>query len=258
MKNDTIDYKFAFIAIIIAYFFAQQIVVYFKPELEKYISLLQILLFLIPVIILTENNFRIQYKINFKFSISIIPVILWALVGISFIEIGGSIVIKHILPNFILQQYNYLYDNYFNSVSYLLINNSREVLEFATLTFCIAVVPSVCEEILFRGYLMQNINQKHSQGIAIIVSALIFAIIHLNPITFIPIFILGLYLGTLFYLTGSILPAILLHFLNNFIVILSVNYYYGEQVNITNIWFGIVTLIIGIIIMVLSIKGIKE
>jgi len=256
---NTINYKFAFISIIIAYFIAQSVVLYFNPELEKYIILLQILLFLIPIIIINENNnFSSQYKLNFKFSINVIPAILWALVGINLIEMGIEIVIKHILPNFLLQQYNFYYDNYFNSVNNLLINNSKNLFELGTITFCIAVVPAICEEFLFRGYLMQNIKQNNSKRFAIILSSLLFAIIHLNPIGFIQIFILGLYLGILFYTTRSIIPAILMHFLNNFITILSVNYYYGKQINITNIWFGSVILILGLIIMLLSIRTIKK
>lgn len=104
---------------------------------------------------------------------------------------------------------------------------------------------------------MQKISQNHSNKFAIIISAALFSIIHLNPISFIPIFVIGLLLGTLFYKTNSILPSILLHFINNFIVVLSVNYYNGNEINITSMPFAIICTLIGIIIMLMSIKFIR-
>ena len=257
MKNDSINYKFAFVAIIIAYIVAQVFVIYFKPDAERYIPLLQFLFFLIPVILLNDNNFKTQYKINLRFSFSTIPVILWILVGISLIEIGSDIIIRTMLPTYIVSIYDTTLQSYSNTINIMLLNNSNSVLEFAIISFCFAITPAVCEEVFFRGYLMQNIEQKNSIRKAIIFSALIFALIHFNIIGIIPIFIIGLCLGYLFYRTGSIIPPMILHFINNFLVILSVNYYYGDEITITNIRFGIISLIIGVLIVFISFKRLK-
>ena len=253
--KDTIDYKFVFVAIIISYYIAQFVIIQFKPDVARYMTLLQIPFFLISIIIINENNnFFSKYKIRFKFPARIIPVMLWALVGISLIQIGSDILIKQLLPNFLLQHYNLLYRSYMNEVNSLLVNNSRTILEFCTISFCIAIIPAVCEELFFRGYLMQNIKENNSKFFAIIISALLFSIIHLNPISFIYIFILGLYLGHIFYKTGSIIPAMILHFLNNFIIVLSSNFYYGNEMIITNIPFGIICIVVGGGVMLSSIK----
>jgi membrane protease YdiL (CAAX protease family) len=257
MKNDTLDYKFVFVGIIVAYYIAQFILIYFKPELARYATLLQILFFIIPLIIIKDDN--LKYKIN-SFSITTIPIILWALLGITLLEIGIDIVMKHILPDFILTQYDNLYNNYSTEINKIIINDSNTILEFSIITFCIAIIPAACEEILFRGYLIQKIMKKHTPMFAIIISALLFAIIHLNPISFIPIFILGLFMGSLFYQTNSIIPPILLHFLNNFLVILSANYYNESELDTSTptIWSGIIFTFIGIIIMLLSKRFIKS
>lgn len=80
----------------------------------------------------------------------------------------------------------------------------------------IAVVPAIGEELVFRGYLQQNI-QKWGQNIhvAIIITAFLFSAIHLEFQAFIPRFVLGILLGYLYYWSGSLWLPILAHFANN-------------------------------------------
>ena len=80
----------------------------------------------------------------------------------------------------------------------------------------IALVAPVVEEMLFRGaiegYLLRRWKKPKW---AIGVSALIFGAIHLNPAQIPYAFVLGLLLGWLYYRTGSIVPGIVLHLVNN-------------------------------------------
>jgi membrane protease YdiL (CAAX protease family) len=101
----------------------------------------------------------------------------------------------------------------------------HNLFEFLIVTTCIAIIPGVCEEFFFRGYLMQNIQIKNGKKKAVLYSAIIFTIIHLNPISFLHIFIMGIFLGYLLYYSGSLIPAIIFHFLNNFTVVIVVNFY---------------------------------
>ena len=80
----------------------------------------------------------------------------------------------------------------------------------------ISIVAPIMEEMLFRGAIEGSLLKawKHP-SYAIIVSALIFGLIHGNPIQIPFAFVHGLILGWLFYKTGSLLPGILLHFINN-------------------------------------------
>jgi len=91
--------------------------------------------------------------------------------------------------------------------------------------FIVALVPAVSEELFFRGSL-QNILERwtRSPWIAIMLSSFAFAFLHLTVFKFLGILILGIVLGTLFYITRNILYNIFFHFLNNSISLL-VTYY---------------------------------
>jgi membrane protease YdiL (CAAX protease family) len=80
----------------------------------------------------------------------------------------------------------------------------------------IAVVPAIGEELLFRGYLQQKIfSRLKNPHTAIIITAFLFSIIHLDFQGIIPRFFLGALLGYIFYWSGSLLLPILAHFVNN-------------------------------------------
>ena len=82
----------------------------------------------------------------------------------------------------------------------------------------IAFMAPLVEELLFReaieGHLLQSGKKPKT---AIILSALIFGLIHVNPAQVPFAFCLGLVFGWLYYRTGSIIPGMIGHFLNNFL-----------------------------------------
>ena len=80
----------------------------------------------------------------------------------------------------------------------------------------IALLAPVLEELLFRGAIqgqLQAAGQK--PWTAIIVSSLIFGVVHMNPAQIPFAFLLGMLFGWLYYRTGSLLPGIIGHVLNN-------------------------------------------
>lgn len=78
----------------------------------------------------------------------------------------------------------------------------------------IAVLPALLEELLFRGLVLSAMRPA-GDGVAVFGSALIFALMH-NSLSQLPFtFVLGLLLGYITVRTQSILPAMLIHFLNN-------------------------------------------
>lgn len=76
-------------------------------------------------------------------------------------------------------------------------------------------IAPILEELLFRGYVLSTLNKYYSSTIAIIISAAIFAGIHIEFQVFIPLFILGILLGYLRNSTGNIYYSITFHMLNN-------------------------------------------
>ncbi|KAA5534888.1 CPBP family intramembrane metalloprotease [Taibaiella lutea] len=80
----------------------------------------------------------------------------------------------------------------------------------------IAVVPAFCEEFFFRGLLMKFAHSFVPKWwFSIGVSALAFAVFHTSISEFVPIFISGVILGIVYYLTSSIWLSVLLHLVVN-------------------------------------------
>jgi len=84
---------------------------------------------------------------------------------------------------------------------------------FAFLT--VAVAAPILEEILFRGIILDGFLKNYSPTKAIVWSAVIFGLVHLNPYQFIPAFLIGLIMGWIYWKTGSLWLCILIHFINN-------------------------------------------
>ena len=79
----------------------------------------------------------------------------------------------------------------------------------------LAVLAPVLEEILFRGILLEAVREKYSSGRAIVVSALMFGVIHIIPQQVVNAFVIGLILGFIYVRTDSLWPVIIIHALNN-------------------------------------------
>lgn len=78
------------------------------------------------------------------------------------------------------------------------------------------ILAPLCEEFLCRGMMLRGmLHQGHSPRSAILWSALIFAVMHLNPWQAVPAFIIGLFFGWIYYRTGSLWTTIALHCVNN-------------------------------------------
>ena len=81
--------------------------------------------------------------------------------------------------------------------------------------FIIALIPAVGEELTFRGVLQQGLTRKMNPHVAIILSAAIFSFIHFQFYGFLPRMFLGILLGYMFYVSGSVWTSITMHFVNN-------------------------------------------
>ncbi|RQW08328.1 CPBP family intramembrane metalloprotease, partial [candidate division KSB1 bacterium] len=82
---------------------------------------------------------------------------------------------------------------------------------------------AVFEEMLFRGLLQHTLEHFQSPAIAIIVSALFFAVAHFSLWTAVQIMVLGLVLGYVAWKSGTILPSMMIHALNNLFSLIMMN-----------------------------------
>lgn len=85
----------------------------------------------------------------------------------------------------------------------------------------IAALAAVSEELLFRSVLQKGLMRLFKNvHVAIIVTAFVFSAFHMDFFGFLPRFILGLMLGYMFWMTGSIFPSMLMHFVNNATIVM--------------------------------------
>lgn len=85
-----------------------------------------------------------------------------------------------------------------------------------------AFLTPVAEELLCRGAILGTLllMTPRRPWVCIVVSAIIFGLIHLNPVQMVFGSLYGLLLGWLFWRTGSLLPGIVVHVANNATVML--------------------------------------
>jgi sodium transport system permease protein len=79
----------------------------------------------------------------------------------------------------------------------------------------VAVLPAVAEEVCFRGVVLQGLGNTGSRAAALVGSALIFGLFHVNVYHAIGAGALGLVFGFAAMETGSLLPSVLAHMVNN-------------------------------------------
>ena len=84
----------------------------------------------------------------------------------------------------------------------------------------LAVVPGLCEELLFRGYAQRQFERWGGPGAGILLSGILFGAYHLRPTQLLPLVVLGTYLAYLTWRMGSILPAIVVHIVHNGLAVL--------------------------------------
>ncbi|MGH7278763.1 MAG: lysostaphin resistance A-like protein [Candidatus Rokuibacteriota bacterium] len=79
----------------------------------------------------------------------------------------------------------------------------------------IGLLAGTAEELFFRGYMQTALRQRWRPLPAVALTSLCFGLLHLEWIHAALAFVLGLYLGFLVELTGSALPAVVCHVVNN-------------------------------------------
>ena len=104
------------------------------------------------------------------------------------------------------------------------------ILSFILQVISVAILPAICEETTHRGLLL---NGMKSMGIvrAMLFSSLFFGLMHLNINQFFYATILGFIIALSVVASKNIMPAILIHFMNNF---LSTYFTFASQ----NGWVG--------------------
>ena len=103
-----------------------------------------------------------------------------------------------------------------------LIIESSSSFEMLLIVLAATVLAPVFEEALFRGYLYRVLRARSGPVAGAVITSIIFAAVHPSIITFLPLFGLSCLLCLLYEKTGSILPSVALHGLNNMVALMAV------------------------------------
>lgn len=89
----------------------------------------------------------------------------------------------------------------------------------------VAIIPAVMEELLFRGLILRNTERTAGSIAAIFLAGFAFSLFHGSPEQTVYQFILGCIFAFITIRSGSILPAMLMHFINNALVVFLIHFH---------------------------------
>ena len=87
--------------------------------------------------------------------------------------------------------------------------------KFLKALFFVAVLPGIFEEVMHRGVLLRGYSKEIGIRRALIISSILFGLMHLNVGQVFYASVMGFLMGVVAIASGSIVPAMLVHFVNN-------------------------------------------
>ena len=122
----------------------------------------------------------------------------------------------------------------------------------ATMIVLAVIMAPIFEEIVFRGIIQKGlINKGMNPATAIIISSVVFGLVHANPWQFVGAVLLGSVLGFVYYKTKSLLLPILLHAFNN--LCSSILIFYGDSESFADVFRISEWLVLGIGIILFAV-----
>ncbi len=222
-KKDVFNLQF-----IIVYFVIMLIALYYiggswqLKDMMNGLIKTQLLLILLPIILIlriSKTDIKTTLTLNYTKPLNFLLVLIAALPLLLLSGILGQL-INFIFP--VSQSYIEAMQNF--------ITVQEKGLWFTI--FVVGVLPGVCEEVMFRGFILNALKKKGIWN-GIIFSAVLFGVFHLDPFRFVPVTLLGIWLGYLAVKTKSLYVPILAHFTQNTLAILITNY--ADKISFVNL-----------------------
>lgn len=120
--------------------------------------------------------------------------------------------------------------------------------------FVIAILQPLAEELVFRGAILRSllIWKPQYRWLMICLSALLFALAHMNPMQFIHPFLVGLLLGWMYERTSSIIPGVVYHWVNNTAAtIITIVYEPAADARLSDLWGSRIYLAVAFSLLIL-------
>jgi hypothetical protein len=154
-------------------------------------------------------------KVDFKNALRLKPLkskVFFKIIGLSFFLVPiigfGNILMTTVL-------------NFFDLVIVYDIPTAQGIGDFFKYTFLIAISAGICEEIFFRGMVLNAYEKHTNKRFAFFMSSILFGVFHYNIQNLIGPILLGFIFAYLVYITDSILSAIIAHAINNWVSVIA-------------------------------------
>lgn len=123
------------------------------------------------------------------------------------------------LPNFVEQEFDMILRNRWGYLA-------------------VGLLAPLSEELVLRGAILRSLlrSSRLSPWGAIAISAVLFAVVHFNPVQMPHAFLIGLLLGWMYYRTGSILPGVAFHWVNNTVAYVLYNFYPNSDMKLIDLF----------------------
>ncbi|MBU1680594.1 MAG: CPBP family intramembrane metalloprotease [Bacteroidetes bacterium] len=204
----------------------------------------QILLILAPALMLAKLVYEnvsavIRFKLPSLKEIAVFSAGMFILIPLmqNFLYIQNYLIHHLALHYESVASVKFVMDNLYKLITktYLELLTATNAVELILIVFVVAIVPSICEEVFFRGFIQKSFELKSQPFIAAFITAAFFGLYHFNPYGLIALIILGTYFGFAAYMSNSIAVPIFLHFLNNAVAIAAFYFYGSDDFLETNI-----------------------
>ena len=146
--------------------------------------------------------------------------------------------------------------------------DARGVWVFLLNILVIALIPAIGEELLFRGVFQKLfISLFKNVHLGIIITAFIFSALHLQFLSFLPRFILGIIFGYFVVWSESLWPAIIAHFINNALAVIYYYFFYagkiGDEMEMIGspghgLYYGLLSMVISGAIIFLIFRNYRD
>lgn len=115
------------------------------------------------------------------------------------------------------------------------------------------LLPGICEEVLHRGIMLMSRKEYSNTRFCLITSSILFGLMHLNINQFFYAALLGGMMGYVSLVSGSIIPSIIIHFMNNFF---STYFSYGLYLDLpfTKLFYQLETFLYSNILLFLAVS----
>ena len=182
---------------------------FINPELAEHPLFNAIISFIIILVLAKFVSYKIGITLSDLLPIGepeliLIATAFTATLGINLLVTAFTFTLIKILPAL---------DEVFKSFP-LHLEEQFKLSSWSTLLKVVVIIPIV-EETLFRGIILRGFLKNYNTNKAVIVSAIIFGIIHLNPIRVVSAAFAGIFLGFIYAKTRTLSSSIALHSINN-------------------------------------------